>query len=260
YVGAAVDYAQVLLGQHDVAGEAAEAALWRAALIVLAAGMLRGAFTMFQNYIGESLGHRIGYELRLAYFDKLQRLSFSYHDRVHSGDLITRGMLDIEGVRRFLENAVFRTVTLVVLVGYGGYHMLGVDPLLGTLSLAFVPIVAWRAAVSRLWLRRTWRQLQERLSELTRIMEADLGGIRVVRAFAAQAFELAKFDKASADALAMSFRRIDVRYRNGAAMILAYYGAMGLVLWAGGLKVIEGSISVGVLTEFLAFMAILQQP
>ncbi len=260
YLGAAVDHAQVLLGQADVSGEAAEAALWRAALIVLAAGVLRGVFTMFQNYLGESLGHRIGYELRLAYFDKLQRLSFSYHDRVHSGDLITRGMLDVEGVRRFLENAVFRTVTLVILVGYGGYYMLRIDPLLGGLSLGFVPIVAWRAAVSRLWLRRTWRELQERLSELTRIMEENLGGIRVVRAFVAQAFELAKFDRASAGAIAMSLRRIDVRYRNGAAMILAYYGAMGLVLWVGGLKVIDGALSVGVLTEFLAFMAILQQP
>ena len=260
YLGAAVDHAQALLGRTDAPREAAEAALWHAALVLLAAGFLRGVFTMFQNYLGESLGHRVGYELRLAYFDKLQRLSFSYHDRVHSGDLITRGMLDVEGVRRFLENAVFRTVTLVILVFYGGYHVVRIDPVLGALALSFVPIVAWRAAVSRLWLRRTWRELQERLSELTRCMEENLGGIRVVRTFVAQAFELAKFDKASAEALAMSFRRIDVRYRNAAAMTLAYYAAMALVLCVGGLKVIEGALSVGMLTQFLAFMAILQQP
>ncbi|MGH8635623.1 MAG: ABC transporter transmembrane domain-containing protein, partial [Burkholderiales bacterium] len=111
YLGDAVDHAQGLLAHGATGRDAAAAALWATALLVLGAGILRGVFTMFQNYLGESLGHRIGYELRLAYFDKLQRLSFSYHDRVHSGDLITRGMLDIEGVRRFLENAVFRTVT-----------------------------------------------------------------------------------------------------------------------------------------------------
>ncbi len=260
YLGDAVDHAQGLLARTASGRDVAEAALWTTALLVLGAGVMRGVFTMLQNYLGESLGHRIGYELRLAYFEKLQRLSFGYHDRVHSGDLITRGMLDVEGVRRFLENAVFRTITLAVLVGYGGYHVVSIDPVLGTLALSFVPFVAWRAAVSRLWLRRTWRTLQERLSELTRIMEENLGGIKVVRAFVAQAFELAKFDRASSAALAMSLRRIDLRYRNGAAMSLAYYTAMGLVLWVGGSKVIEGALSVGTLAEFLTFMAILQQP
>ena len=260
YLGAAVDHAQALLADSAAGREAAKAALYSTALILLGAGLLRGVFTMFQNYLGESLGHTIGYELRLAYFEKLQRLSFSFHDRVHSGDLVTRGMLDIEGVRRFLENAVYRTVALVVLVGYGGYHLLHADALLGALALSFVPIVGWRATVSRLWLRRTWRQLQERLSVMTRIMEENLGGIRVVRAFAAQALEMSKFDAVSADAIAMSLRRVDVRYRNGAFMIFSYYAAMGLVLWFGGLKVVDGTLSVGTLAEFLVFMAILQQP
>ena len=260
YLGAAVDHAQGLLTHSEAGPESAKAALWTTALILLGAGLLRGIFTMFQNYLGEALGHRIGYELRLAYFEKLQRMSFSYHDRVHSGDLMTRGMLDVEGVRRFVENAIYRTIVLVILVGYGGYHLLRSDPLLGALALSFVPVVAWRAAVSRLWLRRTWRQLQERLSELTRIMDENLGGIRVVRAFVAQAVELAKFDAVSAEAIAMSLKRVEIRYRNGAAMIFSYYAAMGLVLWIGGLKVIHGTLTVGVLTEFLAFMAILQQP
>ena len=260
YLGAAVDHAQTLLAVSAGGPEAAKTGLYTTALILLGAGVLRGVFTMFQNYLGESLGHTIGYELRLAYFEKLQRLSFSYHDRVHSGDLVTRGMLDVEGVRRFVENAMYRTVALVVLVGYGGYRLLQSDLLLGALALSFVPIVAWRATVSRLWLRRTWRQLQERLSEMTRIMEENLGGIRVVRAFVAQTVELAKFDAVSADAIAMSLRRVDIRYRNGALMNFSYYAAMGLVLWIGGLKVVDGTLSVGTLAEFLVFMAILQQP
>ena len=260
YLGAAVDHAQGMLAHADTGSQAARSALWTTAMILLGAGVLRGVFTMFQNYLGESLGHRIGYELRLAYFEKLQRMSFSYHDRVHSGDLMTRGMLDVEGVRRFVENAMYRSIVLVILVGYGGYHLLSNDLALGALALSFVPIVAWRAAVSRLWLRRTWRQLQERLSEMTRIMEENLGGIRVVRAFVAQAFELARFDKVAGDAIAMSLKRVEIRYRNGAMMIFSYYAAMGLVLWIGGLKVIHGTLSVGMLTEFLAYMAILQQP
>jgi ATP-binding cassette subfamily B protein len=260
YLGSAVDHAQGLLASSAANPESAKAALATTALLLLGAGIARGLFTMIHNYQGEAIGQSIGYELRLSYFEKLQRMSFAYHDRVHSGDLMARGMLDIEGVRRFVDGAILRTIVLIILVTYGGYYLIATDTLLGLLALSFVPIVTWRAAVSRIWLRRTWRALQERLSLLTRIMEENLGGIRVVRAFAAEDHELKRFDAASDAAIAMSMQRIQIRYSNGAIMSFSYYAAMGLVLWAGGHKIIDGAITVGTLAEFLAFMAILQQP
>jgi len=260
YLGDAVDQAQSLLGAAGANPAGAKAALWQAGLLLLGAGMLRGLFTLIHNYQGEAIGQSIGYELRLAYFEKLQRMSFAYHDSVHSGDLMTRGMLDVEGVRRFVDGAMLRTVVLVILVSYGGYHLISTDALLGLLAFSFVPIVAWRATVSSIWLRRTWRALQERMSILTRIMEENLGGIRVVRAFAARAFEMAKFDEASSKAIVLAMRRIQIRYSNAAFMTFSYYGAMGLVLWVGGHKIIDSAITLGTLVEFLAFMAILQQP
>ncbi|HSM18924.1 MAG TPA: ABC transporter transmembrane domain-containing protein, partial [Hyphomicrobiales bacterium] len=260
FLGSAVDHAQGLLASTAASPEDAKAALWTAGLFLFGAGLLRGTFTMLHNYQGEAIGQSIGYELRLAYFEKLQRLSFAFHDRVHSGDLITRGMLDIEGVRRFVDGAMLRTIVLVILLSYGGYKLISADLTLGLLALSFVPVVAWRAAVSRLWLRRIWRALQERLSVVTRIMEENLGGIRVVRAFAAQDHELERFDEASDEAIAMSMKRIQIRYSNAAIMSFSYYAAMGLVLWVGGHKIIAGTVTVGTLAEFLAFMAILQQP
>jgi ATP-binding cassette subfamily B protein len=260
YLGAAVDHAQSLLAATGANPDAARDALGWAALMLLGAGMLRGVFTMIHNYQGEAIGQSIGYELRLAYFEKLQRMSFAYHDRVHSGDLMTRGMLDIEGVRRFVDGAMLRTIVLVILLTYGGYRMMSTDLVLGLLALSFVPVVMWRGSMSSLLLRRTWRALQERMSVLTRIMEENLGGIRVVRAFAARDHELGKFDAASSDAITMAMRRVQIRYSNAAVMTFSYYTAMGLVLWAGGHKIIQGTITVGTLAEFLVFMAILQQP
>ena len=260
FLGDAVDNAQGLLGSPAADPEAAKAALAWAAMMLLISGMARGLFTMIHNYQGEAIGQSIGYQLRLAYFEKLQRMSFAYHDHVHSGDLMTRGMLDIEGIRRFVDGAMLRTIVLVILVSYGGYHLISIDWVLGLSALAFVPVVSWRAIVSSIWLRRTWRALQERMSILTRIMEENLGGIRVVRAFAARAHEMARFDEASDSAIAMAMRRIQIRYSNAAFMTFSYYAAMGLVLWVGGHKIIEGTITVGTLAEFLAFMAILQQP
>ena len=260
FLGQAVDHATGLLTGGVASETAARDALFLAAMLLLGSSILRGLFTMLHNFLGESIGHSIGYELRLAYFEKLQRLSFSYHDKVHSGDLMTRGMLDIEGIRRFPEVAILRVILLSVLVGVGTFLYMGSDVALALLSLSFVPFAFWRGAVFRLKLRTLWRELQERMSILTRIMEENLGGIRVVRAFSAQPYELEKFEEASQHALMLALKRVKVRYANTSLISFSYFIAMVLVLWIGGQKVISGVITIGELTTFLAFMTILQMP
>lgn len=257
-LGRAVDQTQLVA--NDVTNEAAQAALFYSALLLLGASVLRGIFTMFQNYFAESVGHHTGYELRLAVYEKIQRLSFSFHDQMHSGDLITLGMLDLEGIRMFFSTGIIRLILLTILIGIGGYLLLSTDLVLGLAALSFVPFVGWRAPVTRLRLRATWLELQRRLSVLTRVMEENLGGIRVVRAFAAQDHEIGKFDQSSQNALDLAHRRVDIRVANTSAMTFSFFLAMGLVLLVGGNKVIAGEITVGTLTAFLTFMTILQMP
>lgn len=257
-LGQAIDQAQGVMVQG--AGAAAEHALWITALTLFVVSMLRGFFTMLQNYFGEAVGHQTGYELRLAFYEKIQRLSFSFHDKVHTGDLITLGLLDLDGVRMFFSTGLVRVVLLGVLVGVGAYLLVSTDVVLGLLSLSFVPFVAWRSSVTQLALRSTWLTLQDRLSVLSRVMDENLGGIRVVRAFAAQEHELKKFDRAKQDALELANQRVDIRVSNTSAMNFSFFAAMALVLWFGGEKVIAGQISVGTLAQFLTFMTILQMP
>lgn len=260
-VGNAVDTAVGLLDVSNTGGEdAARQALLVAGGLVLGAGALRGMFTMVHNYQGEAIGQLIGYRLRLAFYTKLQALSFSFHDRVHTGELITRGMLDIEGVRPFIDQGVLKVLVLILLLVFGAARLLSIDVTLGLLALSFVPFVAWRAVVTRLTLRRSWLALQERLGELTRLMEENLGGIRVVRAFMAQDHEMALFDKTSEAAQRLAEIRVRLRFGATSMMSYAFFFAMGLVLWRGGLASLEGRITVGRLTEFLAFMAVLQVP
>jgi ATP-binding cassette, subfamily B, multidrug efflux pump len=256
-LGRAVDEAQGIVA---AAGAAAEQALWGTALLLLGVSVARGIFTLLQNYYSESVGHRAAYELRLATYEKLQRLSFSFHDRMHSGDLITLGILDIDGVRMFFATATVRFVLLVVLIGVGAYLLISTDWLLGLLSLSFVPFIGWNSSRTQLKLRATWLELQNRLTVMSRVMEENLGGIRVVRAFAAQEHEMKKFEATSAHALELAHERVELRVKSTAAMNFSFFFSMGLVLWVGGLKVIGGEISVGTLTQFLAFMTILQMP
>jgi len=258
-LGNSVDEAWSLF-QRGAGTEEARQALMVYALLLFGTSVLRGIFTMLHNYQGEAVGQSVGYELRLAIYEKVQRLSFSYHDRVHSGDLITRAMLDIEGVRLFVNTGIIRLAVLTVLIGVGAYLMVSANLVLALVALSFVPFVGWRAVVTRLRLRKSWLRLQERLGVLTRVMEENLGGIRVVRAFAAQDHEMEKFDRGSGRAFRLTLHRIGLQVRNGTAMSFGYFLAMGAVLLVGGRLTLAGTITVGRLTEFLAYMQVLQMP
>ena len=259
-LGAAVDDALGLLGTSNESASSIRESLVQTALLLLVVSILRGFFTLIHNYTGEAVGHMIAYDLRLAFYDKLQKLSFSFHDKVHTGELITRGMLDIEGVRMFFSTGVVRLFLLTILIGVGAYLLLSKDLFLGALSLSFVPFVAWRSAIARLKLRRLWLALQERMGVIGRIMDENLTGIRVVRAFGAENYELKKYKIAADQALELAGQRIKTRVASTTIMTYAYFLAMGMVLWIGGLRVQEGSLTIGSLTEFLAFMTILQLP
>ncbi len=259
-LGRAVDQAHDLLVQGAAHADLARKALWLTAGLVIVATIVRGLMTMLSGYLGEYVSQRVGYDLRLQYFQQLQRLSFGFHDKVHSGDLITRGMLDLEGARVFIQGGLMPVLTLVLLLGFAAFEMLRTDLTLGLIGLAFVPFSAAALARMGVLLRVTWLRFQELMAALTLTMEENLQGIRVVRAFAGKTFELVKFDEASMKALAYSYERITMRFRAVSVMQVTFNASMAGVLWFGGHKVAAGAMSVGTLTAYLTYMTLLQTP
>lgn len=259
-LGQAVDLAHGLVALTPEATARSQEALLVTAFWIVVACALRSSLAALQGWCGEWLAQRIGYDLRLSFYDQLQRLSFADHDRYHSGDLLARGMLDLEGVRGFLESGVLRGITLLLLLGVGSWRLFTVDAALAALALAFVPFVLWRATRMGVLLRLSWRRLQECMSDMTLGMEENLQGQRVVRAFATKQYELARFDSISAKALSITLQRIRMRLGTNASMNLAYYASMGLVLWAGGSRIAAGTLTAGTLSEVLTFMTLLQMP
>ncbi len=160
----------------------------------------------------------------------------------------------------FFATATVRFILLAVLIGVRAYLLISTDWLLGLLSLSCVPFIGWRSSLAQLELRATRLEPQDRLTAMSRVMDENFGGIRVVRAFAAQKHEMEKFEAASKCALDLAHERTKLRVTSTSQMNLSFFLAMGLVLWVGGLKVIGGEISVGTLAQFLTFMTILQMP
>ena len=256
--GRAVNTAQSLIGRSDA--HAARHALLIIALLSLGAAAARGLLTGLANYPAEWVSQKVAYRYRLDYFRQLQRLHFGFHDKIHSGDLITRGMLDLEGARAFIQNGMMTALTLAILLGVAAWRMITADATLALIGLGFTPVAGAVLARMGFLLRVTWLEVQRLMSQLTLVMEENLQGVRVVRAFAAKAFEMEKFDLAAEAALKFSYRRIWLRFRAVSVMTVSFYASMGALLWVGGHDVSSGRMSAGRLTEFLTYMALLQTP
>ena len=175
--GPAVDQVAALLKAHDHAiavhmsaaqQKVLEAqslhALWIAAAMIVIATSIQGVLTGVGGYNGERVSQKVAYVLRLDYFRQLQRLSFGFHDKIHSGDLITRGMIDLEGTRMFIQNGMMMSLTLVLLLVVATVMMFAADPIMALLALTFVPISIVTLGRVGFLLRIAWMRVQTLMS------------------------------------------------------------------------------------------------
>ncbi len=228
--------------------------------LIIAASMARGGLAFVHSYIGESIGQQLAYRLRLNYFDKLQRLSFSYHDKTHTGDIITRGIVDIEAIRRFVNFGLLRTIFLIVILSGGAFLVISVHWQTGLIALSFIPFVALIAIRTRLKLRSQWLTVHKNLSELSTIMEENLSGTRVVRSFASQDYEMQKYDVKSKKVSASTRSMVFTRSYRLSLMNLIFLCSAGGVLGFGSLNLAQGNISVGDITTLISSMFVMQAP
>ena len=115
------------------------------ALVILALSILRGLLAYGQSYLGEWVSQRVAYDLRNEFYQKLQSLSFGYHDRQQTGDMMSKATADVEGVRWFVNMGLLRALQLALLVVAASVILLLLNWRLGLITMAFMPLVAWRA-------------------------------------------------------------------------------------------------------------------
>jgi len=228
-------------------------------LIVLAAVILgvsaaRGAVAYGQAYLGDSVSQRVAYQLRNAFFDKLQALSFAFHDHQKTGDLMSKATVDIEGTRRFINMGFIRLFYLLLLLGGVTVLLLLINWKLALMGLAGVPIaILFSAWVSRL-LRRIWMSVHRETGTLTMLLQENLSGARVVRAFAAQEYEEGKFGHQAQVVADDTFKALNVHAATSSFLVLVFTAVVGVVLWYGGQYILGGRMTAGELTQFIFYL------
>ncbi|MDA1096604.1 MAG: ABC transporter ATP-binding protein [Chloroflexi bacterium] len=253
-------------------GSAGVSPLYSLALILVLAGAARGLFSLGQTYLGESLSQKVAFDIRNAYFAKLQSLSFAFHDRQNTGALMSRATADVEGIRMFVNMGAIRAGFILAMVGGIAVAMVVTDLKLALVSLSFVPLLAWQAIVTSRTLRRTWLRVQELTGDMVTVLQENLSGIRVVKAFGAEEHEKRRFGEGAARVREETFLAESRWARGFATMNGGFMAATAAILWFGGQEVIDGrtvnatgdvvyaGLTPGDLAAFVIYMGLLTMP
>jgi ABC-type multidrug transport system fused ATPase/permease subunit len=230
------------------------------ALALLGASLMRGIADFARTYTTDSLSQLVSYDLRNLLYDKLQHLSFGFHDAEHTGNLMSKATADVEQVRRFVNLGLVRSLDVAI-------RLIAVTSILGFLnwklalmSLAFVPCSVLQSTLVLRKLRAMWLRVQELMGESVTILQENLVGIHVVKAFAAEAYEQQKYERKAQELRQHYFASERLQGTNGAWMSLYFTCTLGLILWFGGWEVVHGHLTAGGLTQFVLYMNQLNFP
>ena len=219
--------------------------------------LARGLFTFLQGYLAERASQGVAYDLRDALFERIERLSFSYYDRVQTGQLVTRLTSDVEQIRSFAGSGVVQLANAVVMLLGATVLLLYLDWQLALVALVIVPVIAGLLVRFVGRIRPLFREVQQTLGRLNTVLQEDLLGVRVIRAFAREDYETARYTAVNDDLLDKNLTTVRVFANNFPFVFLfANLGTLAII-WFGGWQVIGGKLSVGDLVAFntlLGFM------
>ena len=244
----------------DSAGTTATRDLVILALVIVAVIAVRGIFNYMNLYLSEAVSQRVSYRIRNLLYDKLQHLSFAFHDKEHTGNLMSKSTIDVEMMRMFVSMGLIRSGQITMLTIGATTMMMLTDVRLALITLVFVPLIGIRAVWASTRMRRMWLLAQVETGKLTTILQENLAGQRVVKAFGAETHEERKFDGQNLVVYDRTFEARRAQSVNSAIMQVIFWASFGVILWFGGRSVIEGSMTHGQLAGFLLYISLLVQP
>ena len=193
-------------------------------------------------------------DIRAAIYDAVQRLPFAYHDKANSGELISRSTTDVWRLQDFLYACLFLSVDIGVSLIATNALIFHISPELGILSVATIlPTVALIAFYARK-LQPQWRHVHDRHSEMTTVIQENIAGVRVVKAFARQGAEIVKFQGKKTVFLNTLLKTVN--YWAARVPFAQFIFGLGLplILWVGGRQVIQGLMPIGDLAKVIFYL------
>ena len=244
---------------EGVATRNANVLFWAGGLI-LGIAVVRGIVSFGQRYYGEWLSHRVAYDLRNHFYSSVQNLPFAFHDQAKTGDLMSRATSDITETERFagiglMDLAAVLAMMIGIIVAMFLEHVQ-----LTLIVLAPMIILVASAIHFGNLMRPMFKRIQEQMGVLSAVMQESMTGIGVVKAFAREPFEFAKFDRENDKWFDQRYASIKLWAIYWPLFTLILSVAIFLLLWFGGPRAVAGEITVGSLFALISYVLMLNGP
>ena len=235
-------------------------ALLTALAAILIFALLRGVFGFLQAYWAEKNSQSVAYDLRNDLYAKIQNLSFSYHDRNQTGQLMIRATDDVEKVRLFIGQGLLQLVGAVILLSGTVIILFSSNVSLAWTAIPLLPIAGVIFVFFASTARPMFTRVQQKLSTLNTILQENLAGIKVIKAFTREAEQQGKFRHAADDTMnqAIALARL-FTFMFPMVFMIANLG-QAAILYVGGRGIIAGTLSLGEWQEFSLYLMYLFFP
>jgi ATP-binding cassette, subfamily B, multidrug efflux pump len=227
---------------------------------LVAVALARGVCTFLQGYLAERASQGVAYDLRNALFERIERLSFSYYDRVQTGQLVTRLTNDVEQIRQFAGNGIVQLAAATIMLAGSTVLLLALNWRLALVALAIMPVIVTLIVRFVRRIGPLFSEVQQTLGRLNTILQEDLAGMRVIRAFVREGDQIARYGTANDALLDKNLQAMRMFSSN--FPLVFFFANLGTlaIIWYGGLQTMGGQLSIGELIAFNTYLSFLLQP
>ena len=231
-----------------------------AALVILGIGFLRAGLSFVQSYLGAWISQHISFDLRNRLYDHIQHLSFSYHDRMQTGQLISRCIEDVSSIQEFTGSGVVELIQILLLLS--GVTILLFYDNARLAAIALLPMIPLLFVTIRFGERvgKMFYSIDQALGSLSARLQENVIGAQVVRAFAREPYEIQRFDETNRN---VYDARVHVLHEWSRIMPTSHFlVALStiLILWFGGNMVLSGEITLGEMVAFNGYLLMIAEP
>ena len=230
------------------------------ALLLLGLGLASAILTLGNRYLSEWVAARVGYDLRNRMYDHIQYLPFTYHDHAQSGQLISRCIEDVRSIEKFAGNAVADLIRFVILSVGILWIMLAANSRLAVIAL--LPILPLILMTSNFGTKvgKLFFEVDKAVGEVSNRLQENVVGVQVVRAFAREAYETKRFEAANKRVFTTWVDVIDQWSRIMPTTNWLTAVSIILILWFGGQMVMDGTLTIGSIVAFNAYILMMAEP
>ena len=236
-----------------IAGRRLDVVVW-AAVGTVGLAVAGSLFSFLQGVLSARTAQGIAYDLRNQLYARIHSLSFSYHDRAQTGQLLTRATSDVDVVRMFVGMGFIQLLSAVLMMVGSIVLLFATDWQLALIILVLVPLTFGIFGFFASRARPLFKQIQQRLADLNTVLQENLAGVRVVKAFAREDYEAGRYTQANQKLFDLNL--VVGRLFSMAIPLIFLIANLALlaVYWIGGYQAIAGNLTVGRLVAFASYM------